>query len=352
MTPIPASVDDLTSEWFSEALAVDVTGFEVVKAHSGTTGRARVRLHSDGAVPETLFLKLQPFDPQQREYVRMVGMGVAEASLYAEAGHDLPVRIPQVWHSAFDEADGSFVMVLEDLTASGCRFPTVDDDGVVGVAESLMDESAKLHARYWGQDLPWVRSRALGSGNEPHQQARLGRLSQIVQVAIDRFAADLPTQFRALAELFVGRPADIGRLWNEGDPTLIHGDNHIGNLFVDGPRTGFFDWAVACRAPAMRDISYVHCNSLPTEVRRDEENGLIARDRHAMAGLGVELDDQRIEEEYRLFATYSWMSAVTTAAMGSQWQAISIGQPAMIRTTQAIIDLDSLDVLQDRLGSY
>jgi len=35
--------------------------------------------------------------------------------------------------------------------------------------------------------------------------------------------------------------------------------------------------------------------------------------------------------------------------MGSKWQAIEIGRRATVRTTQAIIDLDSLDLLHERL---
>ena len=75
-----------------------------------------------------MFVKLQPFTPEQRTFLRKVGLGVAEARLYEAVGSELPVRIPQVWHAAYDAADGSFVMVLEDLAASGCRFPRPADD--------------------------------------------------------------------------------------------------------------------------------------------------------------------------------------------------------------------------------
>ena len=153
---IPASVDELTPTWFSEALDADVASVKVIDAHSGTTGRARVQLEAADPVPETLFVKLQPFDQDQREFLRMIGLGVAEAQLYAAVGGDLPVRVPELWHASFDESDGSFVMVLEDLEASGCRFTSAEDDDVLDVAISLVEELAKLHAAYWGADLPWL----------------------------------------------------------------------------------------------------------------------------------------------------------------------------------------------------
>jgi hypothetical protein len=132
---------------------------------------------------------------------------------------------------------------------------------------------------------------------------------------------------------------------------LIHGDDHIGNLFVDAGRTGFYDWAVASRHPGMRDVSYFLCNSLPTDVRRAEEDHLLARYRAGLAERGITLDVDLAHEQYRLFSVYSWIAATTTAAMGSKWQPIEVGRRATERTTQAIIDLDVLDLLNERLGS-
>ena len=100
----------------------------------------------------------------------------------------------------------------------------------------------------------------------------------------------------------------------------------------------------------MRDVAYFLCNSLPTEVRRAEEGALIARYRAALAEAGVDLDEGLAHEQYRLFAVYSWIAATTTTAMGSKWQPIEIGRRATERTTQAIIDLDSLGLLHERLS--
>lgn len=50
--PIPARVSELTAEWFSQVLRTDVRAVDVVDAHSGTTGRARVRLSAPSEVPD------------------------------------------------------------------------------------------------------------------------------------------------------------------------------------------------------------------------------------------------------------------------------------------------------------
>jgi hypothetical protein len=122
------------------------------------------------------------------------------------------------------------------------------------------------------------------------------------------------------------------------------------HLFVDAGRTGFYDWAVASRYPGIRDVAYFLCNSLPTETRRAEEGALLDRYRRALADDGVELDAELVQEQYRLFSVYSWIAATTTAAMGSKWQPAEVGRRATERTTQALIDLDVLGLLAERLG--
>jgi hypothetical protein len=348
---IPSTVDEITPAWLSAALDADVSAVEVIDAHSGTTGRAKIGVTGAADVPDTLFVKLQPFDADQRAFLKMVGLGVAEAKLYAAVGNELPVRVPRVWHASFDEADSAFVMVLEDLDASGCRFAKPDDADVLAVAESLVDELAVLHAAYWGRELDWLGRHAVSSGDGSAAQKRMAGGAAIVQSAVDQFAGELPEQFRRMGEMYISRYRDIARLWNEGERTLIHGDDHIGNLFVDAGRTGFYDWAVASRFPGMRDVAYFLCNSLPTEVRRAEEGALLARYRAALAAHGITLPADVAHDQYRLFSVYSWVSAATTAAMGSKWQPAHVGYQATLRTTQALIDLDVLTLLADRLGA-
>ena len=346
---IPAGVEDLTPEWFSQVLGEPVRSVDILDAHSGTTGRARLKLTGSDALPDTVFVKLQPFVAEQRKFLRQIGLGVAEARLYAAVGDELPVRAPRALHADYEVSEGTFVMVLEDLSASGCRFPSPSDDDIVDVAVSLIDELATLHASYQGQELPWLRTPS-GMRRKPDNPETAARRAQFIVSALDQFAADMPPVFRRLGDLYAARSLDIIALFNEGDRTLIHGDTHSGNLFVDAGRTGLYDWAVAGRGPGVRDVAYFLCNSLPLQTRRAEEESLLRRYRSSLARHGVTLDERIARDQYRLLAVYSWIAAASTAAMGSQWQPIEVSLAAMASTTQAIEDLDSVGLLEERLG--
>ncbi|NNL67338.1 MAG: hypothetical protein HKP30_13910, partial [Myxococcales bacterium] len=144
--PIPLSPEDVTAEWLSQVLSkrwpgVRVAGVDLLDAHAGTTGRARigVRYAGEPRGPDSLFIKLPPFDAAGREWVQSTGMGRREARFYAELAAELPVRLPQPYFAAFDESGAEYIMVLEDLAANGCSFPRPDDPGADERARSVVE---------------------------------------------------------------------------------------------------------------------------------------------------------------------------------------------------------------------
>jgi aminoglycoside phosphotransferase (APT) family kinase protein len=347
-TTIPLDVADATPEWLSRALGATVVGVEVIDAHSGTTGRARLELrYADGTHgPAGVFLKLAPFDEQQRRFVDMVGLGIAEARFYRDVAGEVPVRVPHVHHAALDDT-GRYVMVLEDLERSGCRFPSPRDPDIVDTIAAIVEGLGSLHTRYWGSarledggDLAWVRDGyrvAFGSG------------ATYVEKARDAFGDQMSEDFRRLAELTIARPADVAELLASGPPTLIHGDPHLGNLFVDGTKAGFFDWGMVWRATGMRDVAYLLGNSAPTEARRTYERDWVRLYLDVLRASGVELGFDEAWTQYRMLVAYAWNSATSTAAMGSRWQSIDVGRGGMARATASIEDLETVALLESML---
>jgi Phosphotransferase enzyme family len=355
VTELPLEVDDLTPEWMSDAMDAEVTSVTVLDRHTGTTGRAHVALTGHPSVPPSAFVKLAPFDVKQRKFVNLQGMGVAEARLYRDVATELPVRAPLVWYSEFEgtgsSEDDRYVMVLEDLVASGCRFPTREDADIEARIFDIIEQLAHLHGTFWQStrfgprgDLSWIapRGTAGGDGGAP-----------LIQRAIDNLADRLPEGFVKLAETYIAHAPGILQLYREGECTLAHGDPHLGNLFVDGTdptRTGFLDWAVVSHAPGIRDVAYVLSASTPTELRRTHEQALLARYREVLAEHGVTLDADLAWEQYRLFTIYGWCAATCTAAMGSKWQPEHIGLGGTERGTIAALDLDSVGLIAEKLA--
>jgi aminoglycoside phosphotransferase (APT) family kinase protein len=141
-----------------------------------------------------------------------------------------------------------------------------------------------------------------------------------------------------LAEVYLPRADAIAALLADGTPTLVHGDAHLGNMFVDGGTPGFLDWAMVSAAPGLRDVAYFLGNSVPTELRRERERALIGRYAERLRERGIGLDLDAAWQQYRLQLITAWIAAVVTAAMGSQWQPIEIGMAATARADAAIED--------------
>jgi aminoglycoside phosphotransferase (APT) family kinase protein len=335
---IPTELADLDAAWLGAALGAPAERVTVLDSHSGTTGRARLAVRwAAGApreLPASVFVKFAPFDTEQRGFVAANQMGVREARLYRDLAAELPVRVPRPWHAAFDD-DGRYVMVLEDLVAAGCSFPSPKDPRAGDWVGRIVESLARLHARFhasprFAGDLAWLAERGTGAGD-------LG--AGLVRLALDRTGARLSPAFRRFAALYVERAPAIAARWNAGATTLVHGDPHLGNLFLDGERIGFLDWGVVGVAPGMRDVAYVLCNSVPAELRRAQEQAWLVRYRAALAEGGVALDAGEAFEQYRLFAIYGWLAATATLAMGSKWQPESLALSSTERATLALEDL-------------
>lgn len=348
---LPDRPEAITPEWLSAAMAtslpgVEVARVEVVDRHSGTTGRARLRLGyasgSDG--PETLFVKLPPFGDAQRQLVAVTDMGRREAHFYESLASETPVRIPRAYFAAHGDEPTDYIMVLEDLEASGCTFPESVEDHAREHGGQVIAALARLHAHFWrderfGSELSWV---------PPAMRGALG--AKLIENARQQFGKELPPVFSELCRLYADNHERVCDLWDEGPATLIHGDIHSGNQFLDGDQVGVYDWAVISRSPGIRDLGIYLCNSCPGEVRRKEQDGWLRAYRQGLVDAGI--DAPKLETlwlRYRRAVLYGWVAATTTASMGDTWQPIEVGMSAMHRSTEACAELETLEAFREAL---
>src|SRR5688500_10266922 len=98
---LPATPEAISPAWLSETLGAARAGARaesvaVVGAHSGTTGRAMLRIawSAGSGLPDRVFVKLPPADATQRSMVDATDMGRREARFYAGLAKEVPVRVP------------------------------------------------------------------------------------------------------------------------------------------------------------------------------------------------------------------------------------------------------------------
>ena len=180
----------------------------------------------------------------------------------------------------------------------------------------VIEALARLHAHFWQDarfesELAWVPRAMRGA---------LG--AKLIEQAREKFSGDFPPVFAELCRLYAEHHERVCDLWDEGESTLIHGDIHAGNQFLDAGQVGFYDWAVISRSPGIRDVGIYLCNSCPTDLRRAEQDELAARlprraDRRRRR---LRPRSRRLWRRYRRAVLYGWVAATTTAAMGDRWQ--------------------------------
>jgi hypothetical protein len=349
---IPDCPEKITAAWLSEAVQDVAPGaraesVEVVDAHSGTTGRARLRVAwSRGDLPEAVFAKLAPTDPIQRVMAVEAGMGAREARFYHELGRELPVRAPVPICSLWTADGAAYVMLGEDLNTAGCGFPDVAAGGDLAVVRSAVEELARLHAAFWDSprfatDLAWI---------EPPMRGEIGL--RLVGAGVAEFGDTQPPAFHSVARIYLDQNEAFCDLLDRGTRTLLHGDPHLGNFFVDEGRVGFLDWACVSRGPALRDIGYFLGASVATDLRRREQRDLIERYLGVLAESGAPAPSfAEAWRAYRLHVVCAWVAAVATLAAGARMQTLEVGRRAVERANAAIEDLATAELLAEDLSA-
>ena len=348
---IPEAPDAITPAWLSESVQSVAAGarasvVEVVDAHSGTTGRARLRVTWEhGDLPAAIFVKLAPTDPIQRAMAVETGMGAREARFYDVLGREMPVRVPRPICSQWSADGRAYIMLGEDLVDAGCSFPGFASSGDGAVVRSAVEGLARLHAAFWETprfeaDLMWI---------EPPMHSPIG--PQLVGAGVEQFGAEQPQAFHEVAEIYIGHGDALARRLAAGPHTLVHGDTHLGNFFIEEGRVGFLDWACVSKASGLRDFGYFLCSSVETDLRRAEQESLLRHYLEVLEACGAPAPGfDAAWRAVRGFVVTGWIAAVATLAAGARMQSLEVGRRAVARSNATIEDLRTAELLREELG--
>ncbi len=346
---LPIQVSDLSPAWLSGVLGLEVVDVTVLDHASATNQRVRLGLTyaTAGEGPTSLFVKLASPDPAHREMIGASAMGEREARFYVDVAPSVDLRVPRSYYAASAD-DGSFALLLEDLATGGCAF----SDGAWGVtadaAAGALEELARFHARFAD---PAVRAKVapwLAAVQPQHGDF----VAQLMRNVLDEHADEVSPAYLAAGDFYVEHHDRLGELWESGPQTYIHGDTHIGNVFLDGGRVGFLDWGLSRVSTPLRDASYFLTMAVDPEERRKSERELLRLYLDALRAAGgadIAFDEawsvHRVQAGYTVVATF--LAFMPSYAGDGQALGIALRRHSEL----ALDDLDVVDAMRAAVAS-
>ena len=282
---LPKSVDDLSNDWLQKALSpylgeATIAGFaaQVIGVGEGFMGQlARIALtYADDAptAPPSLIAKFAAARADTREMARDQNLYEREIGFYRDIGQDVGIRVPVCYYSDFDEENQFFVMLLEDMA------PGETSDQVVGTdretSRQVIEQFAKLHARWWNSDKLDGYDWAKWIVNEIPMDEALARLQESIADAEKTGTFDAYPEMKRLMyllpPLFRMQPAPPYPF------SLTHGDLRSDNIIQPSAQGGEFcvlDWQLAGKGDPVNDIARWITQSISVEDRRETEQELL-----------------------------------------------------------------------------
>ena len=286
---IPEEIDELlTPEWLTNALSTRFPGTRVTRVTLGPLVErvsTNQRFKIEGDIPSGL-----PPALCAKGYFGPVGKGSAhagipEASFYRDLSHPIGVRtLNSVW-ADLDAESGHGVVITEDAVEAGAVFCDALDHCSVERTADLLGQLAVLHAYSWEQPEIVSGNDWLATRLEFILNVRgLKEISANFDGPNGKGVPDGTRNSQALVDAYqriASRTPGAG--W-----TIVHGDAHVGNTFLDGEgRACLLDWQVTQWGPWGIDVGYHIASALEPDVRADNERELLQHYLDALRAQGV-----------------------------------------------------------------
>jgi hypothetical protein len=288
VVPVPSTLTDLYSpSWLSSALDQRFPGVKVTEVTPGpvisrVSTNARFRIDCDGRRPSGLAANLCAKGYFSADGWSARKVGGIEVAFYRDLAARTGVRTLRSVYADVDPQTGHGVVITEDVVAQGATFLDATSFYTPALAEQSLSELARLHAATWldpevaGAD--WLGPRL--QGHTTHRGVK-----EISSNFGSDVGAGVPEEVRDADRLFAAYQALTVLTGQEAAWTVIHGDAHVGNLYLDAEgRPSFLDWQLVQRGPWYLDVGYHIASALSVPDRRASEKDLL---RHYLDELGA-----------------------------------------------------------------
>jgi hypothetical protein len=214
-------------------------------------------------------------------------------------------------------------------------------DGVpLDLARRCLEAFAVFHARYHGLGAA-EREQRLPLARHPFLSPAMSAISQAINIAAIGpcrrkapavFTAERAARFRRA----MGRWRELQAWWYREPLTLVHGDSHIGNFFVDGERMGMLDFQAPHWSKGIRDVNYFLVNSMPAGLLARHERELVEFYAAALRTRGVALGAEEAWAQYRAFSFQPLMTIVTSLGLGPLTERDALMEEVLARAAAAV----------------
>lgn len=354
--PLPVTVEGVTTGWLNAALRTRAPGItirdsQLMDTTFSTCSKLRFRLDRDRAaiaagIPELVIVK-GGFEEQGRRYHHM---HEREVRGYRDVYPHVPLPHPACYFAEYDPKALQGIIIMEDLVAKGVEFCHATKPQTHEQVARRLSALARFHAATWSSpeiepggrwgDIVEFFSVMQGFFDEkasPENWARF--LSMPRGVATSRLFRDRDWLLRSWQAM---------RAYSDGLPhCVLHGDIHLGNLYIEPDGTpGFLD-TLASRGPGMLEVAYHIAGSLDVADRPRWEGALVQHylDELRRAGAEAPAFDHAMQQfaVFQLYGLFIWMTTE------SHYQAEAVNTVNAMRSTLAMLDHDTAEHLA-RLG--
>jgi len=344
---VPDALDELlTPTWLNAALSPRFPGVNVTNVIPGpiverVSTNARFRIECEPDLPPglspTLCAKGYFSEPGRVS----AQAGVPEACFYRDLAHDARVRtLESVWADV-DPATQHGVVITEDVIEAGGVFRDALTPCTAEQTADLLAELARLHAYGWENSriasAPWLVPRIA-------QTAKVRGVAEIQRNFDGAPGVDVPDEMRDPQQLVDAFNA-LGVLQPGAGWTVIHGDMHVGNTFLDGDgRPALIDWQLVQHGHWSIDVAYHIASALEPAERAAAERDLLRHylDRLASEGVSAPTFDAAWDDYRRAMPYGFFLWGIT---MFVTQDIIGV---LLTRLSRAALELDSYRALEVR----
>lgn len=344
---VPHTLDEVTELWLASVLAtrgpdVSVRTMEILEVLNGTATKVRIAVEHDAgdALPGRFCLKAGL--EAHSEMMASTGIYANEANFFSSIRDEVRAPAPRWWWAAVEPETLRGAVLMDDLARPDVRFcrapePLTPDEAEAGLA-ALAAFHASRFQKSIAEEWPWLPLSVV----EPSPSAAYFRT-----LGPDVIANELAKPLRAVAvpEELHDPARIVGDFWSwvatnrQGPRCLLHGDAHIGNLYLDDKEPGFCDWQTIRHGRPTFDVAYFIGSALTVEDRRSAERDLLAAYRERLdAGTGCAPGIDDMWFDYRRDMTYGFFAWLTNLDV---FQPEEINVTAIGRFASAVLDLGS-----------